>query len=176
MFMPSLKGPPLAFLFLPALLISAGSALASSTTLDLLGGLLGTVINALGIGLVAHIDVYIPLARAFGDPFQKVRLEITVHCVRNQRCKSCVTSIDFDEPPSSPFALTITRVSATAGLNTTICAAFTHTFSAPFVLPPLGKANSGIISDVTLTQGAEKTVGIIESERLDSINVDVDVW
>jgi hypothetical protein len=50
------------------------------------------------------------------------------------------------------------RVSSTAGINGTVYeyAAFSHTFSPRgiIVLPPFGKATSGVVNDVRLTQGA----------------------
>ncbi|KAJ7769013.1 hypothetical protein B0H16DRAFT_1452936 [Mycena metata] len=55
-------------------------------------------------------------------------------------------------------------------LDNIVYTAFTHTFISPLVVPPLGTVKSGTSSDVTLPQGAEEAIGII-----DHVNVDVDV-
>lgn len=73
------------------------------------------------------------------------------------------------------FELTLDSVSSTAGINGTVYATFNHTFATPVVVPPLGKANSGVVPDVLLTQGAIASLDIIPLGYLDLINVDVNL-
>ncbi|KAJ6452634.1 hypothetical protein C8R45DRAFT_639619 [Mycena sanguinolenta] len=115
--------------------------------------LLGEVIDALGIGLVTHIDVDITLASLTDN----------------------LVNIDFEAQNPLLFELTIDSVSTTAGLNGTVFATFQHAFSKPVVVPPLGKANSGNITNVLLTQGVEASLGIIPLGVLDLQNVNVNV-
>ncbi|KAJ6468536.1 hypothetical protein C8R47DRAFT_1223335 [Mycena vitilis] len=137
---------PLLFALLAALLVSAAPSAAKR---DLIGG----IIDALGIGLVKQINVTITLATLTNN----------------------LTTIDFKAQNPLPFELTIDHVSATAGLNGTVYAKFNHQFSHPVVLLPLGKANSGNITNVLLTQGATASLGIIPAGFLDLLNVDVNL-
>jgi hypothetical protein len=73
------------------------------------------------------------------------------------------------------FELTIDSVTTSAGLNGTEYAAFSHKFAKPVVVPPLGKANSGNITNVLLTQGATASLAIIPFQELDLLNVDVNL-
>ncbi|KAF7332867.1 hypothetical protein MVEN_02391700 [Mycena venus] len=115
--------------------------------------LLGEVIDALGIGLVTHIDVTLTLATLDNN----------------------LVTIDFEAQNPLLFELTIDSVSTTAGLNGTTYAAFDHKFTRPVVVPPLSQANSGNITNVLLTQGATASLAIIPFGVLDLLNVDVNV-
>jgi hypothetical protein len=66
-------------------------------------------------------------------------------------------------------------VTSTAGINDTVYATFSHTFANPVVVPPFGTANSGIVPDVLLTQGAVASLDIIPLGFLDLINVDINL-
>ncbi|KAJ7117062.1 hypothetical protein C8R44DRAFT_841541 [Mycena epipterygia] len=115
--------------------------------------LLGQIIDALGIGLVTSINVFITL-------------------------DSLVTNlaiINFEAKNPLLFELTLDSVSTQAGLNGTVYATFQHTFPKPVVVRPLKQANSGDITDVLLTQGAIISLSIIPLGILDLINVDVNV-
>ncbi|KAJ7879394.1 hypothetical protein B0H13DRAFT_2346058 [Mycena leptocephala] len=115
--------------------------------------LLGEVIDALGIGLVTHIDVTLTLATLEDN----------------------LVTIDFEAQNPLIFELTIDSVSTTAGLNGTVYASFDHKFTRPVVVPPLHQANSGNITNVLLTQGATASLAIIPFGVLDLLNVDVNV-
>ncbi|KAF7337357.1 hypothetical protein MSAN_02261600 [Mycena sanguinolenta] len=134
----------LLFGLLAALLISA-----SPSPRDLLG----EVIDALGIGLVTHIDVFITLDTLTDN----------------------LVSINFEAQNPLLFELTIDSVSTTAGLNGTVYTSFEHVFSKPVVVPPLGQANSGNITNVLLTQGVTASLAIIPFGVLDLQNVNVNV-
>ncbi|KAE9408015.1 hypothetical protein BT96DRAFT_914348 [Gymnopus androsaceus JB14] len=71
--------------------------------------------------------------------------------------------------------LTLDSVSSTAGLNGTVYATFNHTFSPPVVVPILGSANSGVIDNVFLPQGATETLNIIPFGVLDLLDTNVNV-
>ncbi|KAF8154348.1 hypothetical protein K438DRAFT_1863228 [Mycena galopus ATCC 62051] len=115
--------------------------------------LLGEVIDALGIGLVTQIDVTLTLESLTDN----------------------LVSINFEAQNPLLFELTIDSVSTSAGLNNTVFATFNHQFSKPVVVPPLGQANSGNITNVLLTQGATASLAIIPFGVLDLLNVDVNV-
>ncbi|KAG6860854.1 hypothetical protein C0995_006718 [Termitomyces sp. Mi166 len=72
-----------------------------------------------------------------------------------------------------PFELTIDRVMSSAGVNGTLFATFDHTFFAPFIVVPLGTANSGTFSNVTLTQGIDALFAIILAGVLDLMKTDM---
>ncbi|KAF8215656.1 hypothetical protein K438DRAFT_2007977 [Mycena galopus ATCC 62051] len=81
--------------------------------------------------------------------------------------------ITFEAQNPLIFELTLDSVSSTSGINGTVYASFNHTFSTPVVVPPLGTANSGVVPDVLLTQGATASLAIIPLGYLDLINVDI---
>ncbi|KAG6878943.1 hypothetical protein C0992_006380, partial [Termitomyces sp. T32_za158] len=83
------------------------------------------------------------------------------------------TTVDFDAKNPLPFELSIDRVVSSAGLNGTVFAEFDHAFSTPFVIKPLGTANSGIFGNVSLPQGVMASLGIIPVGALDLLNTDV---
>ncbi|KAJ6562773.1 hypothetical protein DFH09DRAFT_1261752 [Mycena vulgaris] len=137
------------FGLLAALFVSAAPAPSVLENRDLLG----EIINALGIGLVTQINATITL----------------------QTLVDNLLSIQFEAQNPLIFELTIDRVTSTAGIDSTVYATFDHTFATPVVVPPLGKANSGIISNVNLTLGAIASLDIIPLGFLDLIDVDVHV-
>ncbi|KAJ7700192.1 hypothetical protein B0H14DRAFT_3528229 [Mycena olivaceomarginata] len=72
-----------------------------------------------------------------------------------------ILSIDFEARNPLFFELALDRVSSTVGINGTVYAAFGHTCSPRgIVLPPFGKAHSGAVHDVRLTQGAMAALDI----------------
>ncbi|KAJ7798535.1 hypothetical protein B0H14DRAFT_32557 [Mycena olivaceomarginata] len=172
------------FALLAALLVGASPNPASPTPQNLLG----EVIDALGIGLVTHIDV--TLTVRFLLP-HSLSAATTVSSARhpdqqprNRRFRR-LTLLPF-RPQFSPthnttaqnplaFELTIDSVSTTGGLNGTVYTSFEHRFARPVVVPPFGQANSGNITNVLLTQGATASLAIIPFGVLDLINVDVNV-
>ncbi|KAJ7292554.1 hypothetical protein C8J57DRAFT_1266310 [Mycena rebaudengoi] len=115
--------------------------------------LIGDIINALGIGLVTHINTTITL----------------------ESLETNLVSVDFQAQNPLIFELTLDRVSTTAGINNTVYATFDHTFATPVVVPPLGKANSGTVPNVLLTQGAIASLDIIPLGFLDLLDVDIHV-
>ncbi|KAJ6596223.1 hypothetical protein DFH09DRAFT_1134432 [Mycena vulgaris] len=115
--------------------------------------LLGEVIDALGIGLVTHIDTILTLDSLVTN----------------------LVTIDFEAQNPLLFELTIDTVSTNAGLNGTVFASFDHRFTRPVVVPPLRQANSGNITNVLLTQGATASLAIIPFGVLDLLSVDVGV-
>ncbi|KAJ7793250.1 hypothetical protein B0H14DRAFT_3889421 [Mycena olivaceomarginata] len=137
------------FALLAALLIGASPNPASPIPQNLLG----EVIDALGIGLVTHIDV-----------------ALTLDTLTNN-----LVTVDFEAQNPLAFELTIDSVSTTGGLNGTVYTSFEHKFARPVVVPPFGQANSGNITNVLLTQGATASLAIIPFGVLDLINVDVNV-
>jgi hypothetical protein len=64
-------------------------------------------------------------------------------------------------------------VVSSAGLNGTVYAEFDHSFPSGIVVPILSSADSGTFGDVTLTQGAMNSFGIIPVGKLDLI---VDIY
>ncbi|KAJ7166510.1 hypothetical protein C8R43DRAFT_196899 [Mycena crocata] len=137
----------LVFGLLAALFVSAAPAPSALENRDLLG----EIINALGIGLVTRINATITLETLVTN----------------------LLSINFQAQNPLIFELTIDRVSSTAGINNTVYATFDHTFDTPVVVPPLGKANSGVVPNVNLTQGAIASLDIIPLGFLDLLDVDV---
>ncbi|KAJ7618038.1 hypothetical protein FB45DRAFT_1034278 [Roridomyces roridus] len=116
--------------------------------------LLGEIIDALGIGLVTHIDVTLTTATLSNN----------------------LVTIDFDAQNPLLFELTVDSVNAAAGLNGTNLASFQHTFDPhAVVVPPLGKANSGNITNVLLTQGVTNSLNFVPFGVLDLTSVSVNV-
>ncbi|KAJ7174867.1 hypothetical protein C8R46DRAFT_1081935 [Mycena filopes] len=115
--------------------------------------LLGEVIDALGIGLVTSIQVTLTLATLSNN----------------------LVSISFEAQNPLLFELTLDRVTSSAGLNGTTYASFDHAFPHPVVVPPLGTANSGNITNVPLTQGVDASLAIIPFQELDLQEVDINV-
>ncbi|KAJ7301839.1 hypothetical protein DFH08DRAFT_1090048 [Mycena albidolilacea] len=114
--------------------------------------LVGQIIDALRIGLVTQINASITPDMLVAD----------------------ILSIDFEVQNPLPFELALDRVASTAGINGTVYAAFSHAFSPRgIVLPPFGKATSGAVNDVRLTQGAMASLDIAGLGYLDLIDVDV---
>ncbi|KAJ7166275.1 hypothetical protein C8R46DRAFT_1097452 [Mycena filopes] len=108
--------------------------------------LLGEVIDALGIGLVTSIQV-----------------TLTLIVCNHSSAKPLL------------FELTLDRVTSSAGLNGTTYASFDHSFPHSVVVPPLGTANSGNITNVPLTQGVDASLAIIPFQELDLQEVDINV-
>ncbi|PBK90060.1 hypothetical protein ARMGADRAFT_1032659 [Armillaria gallica] len=71
--------------------------------------------------------------------------------------------------------ITLDRVAMSAGVNGTVYLSFDHTFEDPVVVPILGTADSGDITDVQLTQGGLGTLNIVSSGQLNLLNLDVDM-
>ncbi len=70
------------------------------------------------------------------------------------------SGIDGQQSPTLLVEITLERVVLSAGIDTTECISFDHTFEDPIVVPILGKADSGVIEDVALTQGGLATLDI----------------
>ncbi|KAJ7857536.1 hypothetical protein B0H13DRAFT_2356890 [Mycena leptocephala] len=136
------------FGLLAALFVSAAPTL--SPTPD---NLLGEIIDALGVGLVTQINATITLDTLVDN----------------------LLSITFEAQNPLFFELTLDSVTSTAGINNTVYATFNHTFANPVVVPPFGTANSGIVPDVLLTQGAIASLDIIPLGFLDLIDVDINL-
>ncbi|KAF7302828.1 hypothetical protein MKEN_01244800 [Mycena kentingensis (nom. inval.)] len=139
-------------------LIAAAVAVVSATPVEptaailpTASNLLGEIINALGVGLVTHINATITL----------------------ETLTTNLLSIEFTAQNPLIFELTIDRVNSTAGINGTVYATFDHSFDTPVVVPSLGTAKSGSIPNVLLTQGAIASLDIIPLGYQDLINVDV---
>ncbi|KAJ7768899.1 hypothetical protein B0H16DRAFT_273014 [Mycena metata] len=130
-------------------LLAATLAVAAPTP----DNLLGEVIDALGIGFVTSIEVTLTLDTLTDN----------------------LVSISFEAQNPLLFELTLDRVTTSAGLNGTTYASFDHSFSKPVVVPPLGKANSGNITNVPLTQGVDASLAIIPFGVLDLQEVNIDV-
>ncbi|GLB43655.1 hypothetical protein LshimejAT787_1401670 [Lyophyllum shimeji] len=131
--------------FVSLFFFSVGAAPTDAGT-DSLGGLtVGAIINALGVGLVTHINAIITLD------------SLTTNQI----------SVNFDAKNPLFIELTIDRVVSSAGLNGTVYATFDHTFAGGVVLPPFGTKNSGTFGNVTLTQGIDASLGIIPFQVLD---------
>ncbi|KAJ6541585.1 hypothetical protein B0H19DRAFT_1173712 [Mycena capillaripes] len=135
------------FGLLAALFVSAAPAAPEPANL------LGEIIDALGVGLVTQINATITLDTLVTN----------------------LLSITFEAQNPLIFELTLDSVTSTAGINDTVYATFNHTFATPVVVPPLGKANSGVVPDVLLTQGAIASLDIIPLGFLDLLNVDINV-
>ncbi|KAI0321274.1 hypothetical protein OF83DRAFT_360193 [Amylostereum chailletii] len=83
-------------------------------------------------------------------------------------------STNFDVKNPLPFELTIDRVFTQAGVNGIIYAEFDQPFT-DFVVPALSTANSGTFPNVSLTQGALASLGIIPLGELDIITANVQI-
>ncbi|KAJ6457271.1 hypothetical protein C8R45DRAFT_565788 [Mycena sanguinolenta] len=138
------------FCSLLAAVYVAASPTAVAPTPD---NLLGEIINALGLGFVTSINTTITLETLVDN----------------------LVSITFEAKNPLIFELTLDSVSSTAGINGTVYASFNHTFSTPVVVPPLGSANSGVVPNVLLTQGAVASLAIIPLGFLDLINIDINL-
>ncbi|KAI0033833.1 hypothetical protein K488DRAFT_69593 [Vararia minispora EC-137] len=143
--------------FLPLFAAFAGLArsvpLSTTATVSEIEGIgIGDIINALGLGLVTQINVFITLDSLVTN----------------------LVSTNFNVSNPLPFELTIDRISTLAGVNGTVFANFTQSFQH-FVVPPLGTANSGTFGNVLLTQGAVASLDIIPLGELDIINADVNL-
>ncbi|KAF9055779.1 hypothetical protein BJ165DRAFT_444432 [Panaeolus papilionaceus] len=104
------------------------------------------IINALGVGLVKDVNAFFTLD------------SLTTN----------VISVNFDVKNPLPIELTLDSVTASAGLNGTVFATFTHTFAKPgLVVPPLGTKNSGTINNVQLPLGATAALSIVPFQELD---------
>jgi len=103
------------------------------------------IINALGIGLVSDVNANILLS-TFDD--NKI-------------------AVDFDVKNPLPIELTLDSVTTSASLNGTTYTSFTHTFTTPLVVAPLGTKNSGRIDNVLLTQGLTASLNIVPFGVLD---------
>ncbi|KAJ7192809.1 hypothetical protein GGX14DRAFT_593850 [Mycena pura] len=138
--------------FFGALLACIGATTSPSNLEE--RNLLGEVIDALNVGLVTSISVFITLESLTDN----------------------LVSINFNTQNILPFELTIDSITSTAGINNTVFASFDHSFGLhPVVVPPLGKQNSGNITNVLLTQGATASLAIIPLGILDLINTNVNV-
>lgn len=73
-----------------------------------------------------------------------------------------------------PIELTLDSVTTSASLNGTTYTSFTHVFTKPLVLAPLGTKNSGRIDNVLLTQGLTASLNIVPFGVLD-LNSDANV-
>lgn len=138
-----------------ALLVSAVSAApapAQDATADGVGGFsIGDIINALKIGLVKDVGVF-----------------ITLDSLTNN-----IVSSNFTAKNPLPFELSIDRVVTSAGINGTEYAKFDQSFSKAIVVPPLGTKNSGKFGNVLLTQGIDASLAIVPLGYLDLLNIDV---
>ncbi|SJL13583.1 uncharacterized protein ARMOST_17028 [Armillaria ostoyae] len=76
---------------------------------------------------------------------------------------------------SNPLIVEITldRVAVSAGIDSTEYISFDHTFEDPVVVPALGTADSGVIENVSLTQGGLATLNIVPEGELDLLNLDL---
>lgn len=120
--------------------------------IESLGGLtIGAIINALGVGLVTHINAIITLDSLITN----------------------IISVNFDAKNPLFIELTIDRVVSSAGLNGTVYATFDQKFTNGVAVPPFGSKNSGTFGNVLLTQGIEASLSIIPFQVLDLITTDV---
>jgi len=79
-------------------------------------------------------------------------------------------SLDFQVQNPTIFDLKVVSISTTASRNGTTLARFTHNFNN-FVVPALGSANSGSISNVTLTQGIIASLPFVSDPFLDTQSI-----
>ncbi|KAF8204112.1 hypothetical protein BJ912DRAFT_1137994 [Pholiota molesta] len=99
--------------------------------------------------------------------FKDMTVPITI-----QSLTTNTVSIIFDIQNPLPVELTLDNIAANAGLNGTVLATFTQSFSPPgFVVPALGTA-SGTFNDVVLPQGAVGLLAIIPYGVLDLSSID----
>ncbi|KAG7451938.1 uncharacterized protein BT62DRAFT_926136 [Guyanagaster necrorhizus] len=138
-------------MLLSLLLFSLAALVLGAPTLTDLS--IGDIINSLGIGLVANITVTITL----------------------ESLETNLVDVAFTVKNPLPIELTLERVASSAGINSTEYASFDHTFSDPLVVPIFGTADSGVIENVLLTQGALASLSIIPLGYLDLLNTDVNL-
>ncbi|KAF4612011.1 hypothetical protein D9613_004321 [Agrocybe pediades] len=140
---------------LRTLLVAAAGVAASASAVPRAADLsVGDIVNALGVGFVKDINAFVTLESLTDN----------------------VITINFDVKNPLPIELTLDSVSATAGLNGTTFATFSHTFPKPgLVVPPLGTKNSGTINNVQLPQGGEASLAIIPFGILDLPNTNANV-
>ncbi|ESK93225.1 hypothetical protein Moror_14610 [Moniliophthora roreri MCA 2997] len=103
------------------------------------------ITNALDVGFVKHINVFITLDSLVTN----------------------LVNIDFTVENPLPLELTLESASGKGTLNGTTYADFNHTFIPPVVIPALGEMNTGVINNVLLTQGTLATLDIIPLGVLD---------
>ena len=70
-------------------------------------------------------------------------------------------------------AVTISQINAKIGVLGIPILSFDHNFGSSFVVPASGTANSGNITNVTLTEGVLSAVQIILLPSLDVIGADI---
>ncbi|KAG7451841.1 uncharacterized protein BT62DRAFT_999550 [Guyanagaster necrorhizus] len=108
----------------------------------------GDLVNALSIGPISNITV-----------------DISLNSLINN-----VVDVSFTVANFIPAELTLDRIVVSAGVNNTQYASFDHTFSEPVVIPFFGHADSGMIENVPLTQGALASLEIVPLGYLDLLN------
>jgi len=81
-------------------------------------------------------------------------------------------SVSFDAQNPVPVDVTVTRISAIAGINNASYVSFDQEFTN-FTLPASGAGSSGTFSNVFLTQGAIATLNIIPQGSLDIQNANI---
>ncbi|KAK0495815.1 hypothetical protein EDD18DRAFT_1167509 [Armillaria luteobubalina] len=86
-----------------------------------------------------------------------------------------LATVSFNASNSQLVEISLDRVAMSAGVDGTEYLTFDHTFEDPVVVPILGTADSGDISNVQLTQGGLGTITISSSKSLDLLNLDVDM-
>ncbi|KAK0465968.1 uncharacterized protein EV420DRAFT_1636524 [Desarmillaria tabescens] len=111
------------------------------------------------------------LAVDAADPLDGLVTSISV----TMTLESLVTNLaDLSFNVTNPLLVEITldHVVVSAGTDSTKYISFDHTFDDPIVVPIRGTASSGVIENVSLTQGGLATLNIVSQGSLDLINLD----
>ncbi|KAI5121391.1 hypothetical protein M0805_003163 [Coniferiporia weirii] len=128
------------------------------------------VLRALAtMGSLACIQATLAQGLNIGLEVQHISVALTTESIiQNQ------ASLNFDISNAMSSPATITQMSATVGILGNTILSFDQTFDS-FVVPASGTANSGIVSNVTLTEGPLSLIQIILLPALDIINAAVTV-
>ncbi|KAJ8516296.1 hypothetical protein ONZ45_g6365 [Pleurotus djamor] len=97
----------------------------------------------------------------------KVDAHFTGASLLNNQIQQLAFDFSLILPLLSPITtIAIDSVSLTATSGTTSIFTAEKTFDPPIVVPSSGSVNSGIINDVTLTQGSASTLGVVGNAAL----------
>ncbi|KAK0465876.1 uncharacterized protein EV420DRAFT_798689 [Desarmillaria tabescens] len=99
-------------------------------------------------------------------PISNITVDISLKSLVNN-----LVDVSFTVTNFIPAELTLDRIVASAGVNNTEYAALDHNFTQPLVIPFFGRADSGTIQNVLLTQGALASLEIVPLKYLDLLNM-----
>ncbi|KAF8893715.1 hypothetical protein CPB84DRAFT_1783237 [Gymnopilus junonius] len=127
----------------------------------------GSALSGFPLPLLDRRDLLPPTTSQIIDALTGIGIfkDITMTFSLTSILTNTASSVLFQNP--LPIQLTISQIAGDAGLNGTVFATFTQAFPSGLVIPALGSANSGTISNVALPQGVLPFLGIVSDAVLD---------